>query len=153
VGGSYFIFRTSWIYGLRGKNFLLTVQRLAREREELRIVADQIGSPTWCRNIAEATAQIMFRMIVCPDLKEEASGLYHLSADGQTSWHGFAEAIASVLRKYDDLVVKHILAIATHEYPQPAERPEFSVLSNKKVYDMFSIQMPDWSEALNLCCT
>jgi dTDP-4-dehydrorhamnose reductase len=153
VGGKYLIFRTSWIYGLRGKNFLLTLQRLAREREELRIVADQLGSPTWCRNIAEATTQIISQMIVYPDLKEQAAGLYHLSADGQTSWHGFAEAIVTILRKYDDLVVKRIRTIETHEYPLPAERPAFSVLSNKKVYDMFSIHMPDWSEALNLCCT
>ena len=153
VGGRYFIFRTSWIYGLRGKNFLLTIQRLAREREELRIVADQIGCPTWCRNIADATTQTMSQMIAYPDLKEAAAGLYHLSADGQTSWHGFTEAIVAVLREYDDLVVKRIRAIETHDYPLPAERPEFSVLSNKKVNEMFGIQMPAWPVALNLCCT
>lgn len=152
VGGNYFIFRTSWIYGLRGQNFLLTLRRLAREREELRIVADQTGSPTWCRNIAEATAQIMSQALASPDLKENAAGLYHLSAQGQTSWHGFAEAIVGELRKTDDLAVKRIHAIETHEYPLPAQRPQFSVLSNKKVCDTFRIQMPDWSAALNLCC-
>jgi dTDP-4-dehydrorhamnose reductase len=152
VGGKNFIFRTSWVYGQRGKNFLITIQRLAREREELRIVADQIGSPTWCRNIAEATTQIMAKLITRPDLIEEATGLYHLSAAGQTSWHGFAEAIVASLRERDESTVKHIRAIATQDYPLPAERPAFSVLSNQKVRETFGIQMPVWSVGLNLCC-
>ncbi len=152
VGGNYFIFRTSWIYGLRGKNFLLTIQRLAREREELRIVSDQIGSPTWCRNIAEATSQIMSRLIAHSEFQDEVTGLYHLSAAGQTSWHGFAEAIVSMLREHEDLHVKRIRAIKTIDYPLPAQRPEFSVLSSQKALRTFGINIPDWRSSLATCC-
>lgn len=150
VDGKYFIFRTSWIYGLRGKNFLLTIQRLAREREELRIVADQIGAPTWCRNIAEATSQIMSQLNGQPEIQNEVTGLYHLSAAGQTSWHGFAEAIVTMLRELEDLPIKRVHEIETGDYPLPAQRPKYSVLSNDKVKRLMGIHMPPWKRALEL---
>ena len=151
IGGQYLILRTSWVYGLRGKNFLLTIQRLAREREELRIVVDQIGSPTWCRNIAEATAQIASQVLRCPELMDEATGLYHLTSAGEISWHGFAEAIFGSMVDKEKLKVKSITAIDTYSYPLPAERPQYSVLSNKKVKEVFGVYMPNWEYAIGLC--
>ena len=143
-GARYLIFRTSWVYGARGKNFLRTILRLARERDELRIVDDQIGAPTWCRAIAEATAQAL----ACAQACDAAglSGIYHLSAAGATSWCGFAKAILE--RPGHSCKV---VPIASSEYPLPARRPTNSVLSNAKLNARLGIELPDWSAALELC--
>ncbi len=143
-GARYLIFRTSWVYGARGKNFLRTILRLARERDELRIVDDQIGAPTWCRAIAEATAQAL----ACAQACDAAglSGIYHLSAAGATSWCGFAKAILE--RSGHSCKV---VPIASSEYPLPARRPTNSVLSNAKLNARLGIELPDWSAALELC--
>lgn len=147
AGIKHLILRTSWVYGVRGKNFLLTVLRLARERDELRIVADQHGSPTWCRTIADSTAHIVAQ-IHCGGLSwEEISGVYHMTAQGSTSWHGFTEAILahpSVERK------PTVTPIATSDYPLPARRPGNSVLDCQRFMETFC-GLPQWDAALRLC--
>lgn len=153
VGASYLILRTSWVYGMRGKNFLLTILRLAREREELRVVDDQIGSPTWSRMVAEATAQILARIYspLAPHSSPltELSGVYHLSAGGQTSWYGFTRAI---LRHAPYLTPNtlRIHPIPASEYPTPARRPKYSVLSNERLNHRFALNLPDWCTQLEL---
>ena len=152
AGIPYLILRTSWVYGMRGKNFLLTVKRLAAERDELRIVADQIGAPTWSRTIADTTAHIVARLqphgtSLARDEWEAASGIYHLTAQGSTSWHGFTEAIVAHPSTPKKPVVK---PITTEEYPLPARRPKNSVLSCAKLIGKFC-DLPQWDKALQLC--
>jgi len=134
----HLIFRTSWVYGLHGKNFLRTMQRLGREREELKVVADQIGAPTWSRMIAEATALALRGP--APD------GVYHLSSAGSTSWHGFAAAILAAQGWSGRL-----LAIPARDYPLPAHRPANSRLEGHKLARLLHLALPDWQTALGLC--
>lgn len=145
VGGTFLILRTSWVYAARGKNFLLTMLKLAKEREQLKIVSDQIGAPTWARLIAQATAQ----MLTDPQSKDK-SGVYHLTAAGETSWHAFAQAIF-LHSKQQGHKVPEVLPIPASEYPTPAKRPQCSVLSNGKLLQTFGIQMPRWDVGLDLC--
>jgi len=146
-GVPHLILRTSWVYGMRGKNFLLTIQRLAKERDELKIVADQIGAPTWSRMVAEASAQILAQRGA--DLGD-ISGLYHLTAAGQTSWHGFTQAIIEHSRSGEQALPR-LVPISTAEYPLPAPRPLFSLLSNNKLFKTFGIELPSWADSLALC--
>lgn len=153
-GCSYLIFRTSWVYSMRGRNFLLTVKRLAGELEELRIVADQIGAPTWARSIAESTALAVARSSGPGDFGaiREMSGIYNMTASGKTSWHGFAEAIVDRLRiSGTPMRSDRVVPIATSEYPVPAKRPACSLLDCSKLGETFGIVMPDWREQLQLC--
>lgn len=143
VGGKYFIFRTSWVYGLRGKNFLLTMLKLAKERDELQIVDDQLGAPTWSRLIAQGTAQALINDI-------DAWGTYHMSASGQTTWYGFAQAIFNVAKERN-LKTPKLKRIATKEYALPANRPAFSVLSSAKIQKELDIVHPSWEVQLGLC--
>lgn len=135
VGGRHLILRTSWVYGPRGKNFLLTILRLAKERKELRVVDDQIGAPTTSAMIAEATARILTHA--------DPHGLYHLSASGHTSWHGFAEAI---LRGAEFGIP--VIPIPSSQYPTPARRPANSLLDNTALEQRFDIRVPVWEEGL-----
>ena len=146
VGVPHLIFRTSWVYGLTGKNFLLTMLRLAQSRPELSIVNDQIGAPTWSRTIAEATAAAL-RKAQNLDRLSELSGIYHLCAGGQTSWYGFAEKILS-----NPLVAQKpaLKPIPTEDYPTPAQRPKNSVMSTAKFQQNFG-SLPSWDEALADC--
>ncbi len=152
-GADHLIFRTSWVYGLRGKNFLLTMQRLARERDKLAVVADQFGAPTWARSIAEATAQAL-ALWLAPGAtaadRQRLSGIYHMSCGGRVSWHGFAEAILQDLQNRGEKIPA-LKAISTAEYPTQAQRPANSVLSNEKLQQTFGVRMPDWQHALALC--
>jgi dTDP-4-dehydrorhamnose reductase len=144
----HFILRTSWVYGLRGSNFLKTILRVSAEREELKIVDDQIGAPTWSRMLALATTMLVTKYL---DDREEVgakSGLYHLSAGGQTSWYGFSKEILQRCHRLDRLSLK---AIPTEEYPLPATRPKYSVLANTKLESALGIFMPPWQQALALC--
>jgi dTDP-4-dehydrorhamnose reductase len=161
-GCAHVILRTTWVYDIRGKNFLRTVLRLAREKEELRMVGDQFGAPTWARGLAESTA-----VILAKSLERRAmtgswnSGLFHLTAAGQTSWAGFAQAI---LEDYEELLAwpaetgefggplkaKRVVAINTEQYQTPARRPRNSVLSNAKVKAAFGVALPDWRAQLRL---
>ena len=158
----HLILRTSWIYGMRGKNFLLTILRLAREREELSIVDDQVGAPTWSRAIAEVTGGILkhlgYGQPGFVDACAKQRGIYNLSAAGQTSWHGFAAAIladaASARPGQSDFALARVPAlkpITTEQYPLPARRPRYSVLANGKVQRAFGVVMPDWKTSLAEC--
>ena len=146
AGIPHLILRTSWVYGMRGKNFLLTMLRLAAEREELRVVADQHGAPTWSRTIADTTACLLTQARVGGAPWWDAhSGIYHLSAEGQTSWHGFTEAIVAQAG-----LNCRILPITTADYPTPARRPANSVMASDKLMRSFCT-LPDWEQALKLC--
>ncbi|MDD5175560.1 MAG: dTDP-4-dehydrorhamnose reductase [Sterolibacterium sp.] len=143
VGCRHLIFRTSWVYGLRGSNFLRTILRLSKEKEELRIVDDQFGAPTWSRMIAEATALALAH-------QTEPEGLFHLACGGAVSRHGFTKAILELTRH---LRVREPLlaAIMASDYPLPAARPHNSMLACDHLAKALAIQLPDWRDALNLC--
>jgi dTDP-4-dehydrorhamnose reductase len=162
VGAPYLIFRTSWVYGARGKNFLLTILKLAQERDELKIVDDQIGAPTWARTIAEASSQVLAQGylpqgrhpttgVVVTSFSHDASGICNLSAYGRTSWYGFTKAILE--RTGKDRIPERpaLFPITTEQYPLPARRPSNSLLSTLKIGDKFGIGMPPWETALRLC--
>ena len=146
AGGRHLIFRLCWVYGNRGANFLLTMQRLARERDEVRVVADQHGCPTWSRMIAEATAHAL-RCLHTPDDTRAVTGTYHLCASGQTTWHEFARAIIEAVPA-DRRRCREVRAITTAEYPTPARRPAYSVLDTTKLERVFGLRLPDWRESL-----
>ncbi|WP_373320966.1 dTDP-4-dehydrorhamnose reductase [Paraburkholderia flagellata] len=149
-GCSHLILRTSWVYGRRGKNFLLTMLKLGTERPELRIVADQIGAPTWSRTIADATSHIVAQGLAAHDAAwwAQRSGIYHFTASGSTSWYGFAQAIfASAL---GELAPKAV-PIPASDYPVPAKRPANSRLALGKLNQTFGLSMPAWDDALRLC--
>lgn len=148
ANGRHLIFRLCWVYGLRGRNFLLTLQRLARERERLRVVQDQFGSPTWCRPIADATSLALHIASASPD-PDALRGLYHLACSGHTSWHGFAESIVARLPESERRCTA-IDPISTPEYPTPARRPAWSVLDCTKLQRSFGIRLPPWDHTLAL---
>ena len=137
-GCRHLILRTSWVYGMRSANFLLTILRLARDRSELRVVDDQIGAPTWCRDIAAATAQLATAAAA-----GRAEGLYHLTAAGATSWCGFAREI---LRTSG--IKTPVKAIATADYPTAARRPANSLLSCAAISAHWKLELPEWRESL-----
>lgn len=149
-GTPHLIFRTSWVYGSRGHNFLLTMRRLAHQRPELRVVADQFGAPTWSRHIAEATGQIVAQLGVDRSAWTDAAGIYHLSAEGQCSWFEFASYIVDQLRGRGSAVAENVLPITTADYPTPATRPAFSVLDSRKLQDAFGVRVPHWQVGADL---
>ena len=141
-GARHAILRTAWVYAAHGRNFLLTMLRLANERDELRVVADQIGAPTPAAWIADATAEIVRRGVM-------ASGTWHLVADGETSWHGFAEAIVDEAHALGLIARKpRVVAIPTADYPTPARRPAYSVLDTTRLQRDFGVAPPDWRDGL-----
>lgn len=142
IGGAHLIFRTSWVYGLRGANFLLTMLRLAAERDELRVVADQFGVPNWSRDLAATVAAVVSKGL--PTMVERA-GLYHLSAGGATNWFDFARAIIGDVKR------PRVVPITTAEYPTPARRPAYGVLATGKFDRTFGIALPTWDDALARC--
>ena len=146
TGVPHLILRTSWVYGLHGKNFLLTMLRLAQSRDSLSIVDDQIGAPTWSHTIAEATANIV-RQFPRAEQIAELSGIYHLCASEYTSWHGFAQAIFSHPAVHQRPA---LLAITTAQYPTPARRPANSVMNTEKFRQRFG-ELPSWQAALQRC--
>lgn len=152
AGGDYLILRTTWVYAARGQNFMRTMLRLAKEREVLRIVGDQVGVPTWARFIAEATADMALQGLTKRQQGRFSSGIYNLSAAGETSWHGFASLIVGYAKQYDNLIkTKEISAIPSHEYPLPAQRPLNSCLSGAKLQRDYGMVMPAWDVAAKLC--
>lgn len=142
TGADALVLRTSWVYGLTGKNFFLTIRRLARERDELRIVADQTGTPNYARVLAQATARLVG--LGLPALRERA-GLYHFASGGATTWHGFARAIVG------DAAKPRVVAITTADYPTPARRPAYGVLATEKFQSAFGFALPGWQDALAAC--
>jgi dTDP-4-dehydrorhamnose reductase len=151
TGVDHLILRTSWVYGSRGGNFLLTMLRLMKEREALNVIDDQHGTPTWSRLIAEVTAQIVKQSLKEKQAAEFASGIYHLTSSGETTWHGFASKIAQLAAEKNDLKIKNIEKIPTSQYPTPAKRPHNSRISTQAIAARFSLTLPAWDEALALC--
>jgi dTDP-4-dehydrorhamnose reductase len=146
VGGAHLIFRLCWVYGARGQNFMLTMMRLARERETLRVVADQVGCPTWSRMIAETTTLALKQAVAARDFGA-FTGTYHLASSGVTSWHGFARAIVNLMPAADKKC-SAVEAISTPEYPTPAKRPAYSVLACDKLERAFGLRLPHWEDSL-----
>jgi dTDP-4-dehydrorhamnose reductase len=161
---AYLIFRTAWIYAREGRNFLLTILRLATEKEELRIVQDQTGAPTSSEEIAAATVKVL-EQIRKPAANvrrwPEIRGIYHMTAGGETNWYEFAKLILELAASQSRpqawlaaatrgrrLIARRIIPIATEEYPTPARRPLYSVLSSKRVNHEFAVTLPDWETQL-----
>jgi dTDP-4-dehydrorhamnose reductase len=163
-GANHLIFRTEWVYAREGRNFLLTILRLAAEREELRIVSDQIGAPTWSREIAAGTVAVLSELFSRESGLESTagvSGLYHLTAGGQTSWYDFARAILEEASRQSTsqrwfeaatgcrpIVTQRVVPISSDEYPTPARRPAYSVLSNARLKREFGVELPNWRAQL-----
>ena len=162
-GCEHLILRTSWVYGARGKNFLLTMLRLAQERDSLRVVDDQVGAPTWSRMIAEATALILARLSLLrgqgrtPPLPagkgwgEGTPPIFHLSASDSTTWHGFAQEIFRLGAEQRFCRAPRLEPIPTEQYPLPAPRPRNSRLSNDKLFGVYGIALPTWQAQLAMC--
>ena len=149
VGGNYLIFRTSWVYGPRGKNFLLTMLRLARERNSLSVVDDQIGAPTSSIELARATHTIVTGLLAGRfGSLQGCTGIYHMTCAGSTSWFGFAEAIFARAAELLGVKASELIRITTKDYPAPATRPRNSVLSNVKLHERFGVQLARWETAL-----
>lgn len=141
------VLRTSWVYGTRGKNFLRTILKLAAEKPELRIVDDQIGAPTWSRDIAQATSAIV-KQWMAADPRERAE-IYHLTASGATTWYGFAAELLRLCESLPNVNAKrtHLVPISTAEYPTPATRPKNSRLDCGKLAREFHCRLPDWRDS------
>ena len=152
-GVRHWIFRTSWVYAPRGKNFLLTILRLAREGRPLRVVSDQFGAPTSAAMLARATAQALStqaQALAVQDRQDAPppSGIYHMSAAGRTSWHGFA---CEILREFG--IADPVAAITAAEFPTPAKRPTNSLLDNGRLAASFGIRLPNWEAGLHEAAT
>jgi dTDP-4-dehydrorhamnose reductase len=147
VDGEHLILRTSWVYSLYGRNFLLTMQRLLQEKPQLRVVSDQIGAPTWATTIAIATRELIERWQAG---QRGAWGTYHLAAQGETSWFGFAQAIGEQL-KARGLPCAELLPIPSSEYPTPARRPANSRLDCSRLAREWDVHLPHWQQALIDC--
>lgn len=166
-GVLHLIFRTAWVYARRGRNFLLTILRLASEREELKIVNDQVGAPTYAGQIAATTAKVLTDLYDAGTDRQRFSefcGTYHMTAAGETTWYDFANAILdqaartpaesswlSAVTKGRALSAHRILPISTEEFRSPAKRPRYSVLSNSLLKQTFGVAMPDWRSQLFEC--
>lgn len=158
AGGSYLIFRTSWVYGARGKNFLKTILKLAAERPELKIVDDQIGAPTWSRDLADATRKIIGQLVARSESQKipigealgDRRGIYHMTAGGSVSWCGFAAAIVEEMEKrgLSKGGLAKVVPIPGREYPTPAARPHNSRLCNDRLKNAFGVTLPPWRESL-----
>jgi dTDP-4-dehydrorhamnose reductase len=154
-GAGHMVFRTSWVYGPLGKNFLLTILKLARERDRLRIVADQHGAPTWSRDLAMMTADVIAQCETAARGRElesilaDVGGVYHAAGAGETTWYGFAaEALRLQQEKEPNVRFAQIDAITTAEYPTPAKRPANSRMSCEKLAERFGWKMMDWQDSL-----
>ena len=145
-GCQHLIFRTSWVYAVRGNNFAKTMLRLAAEREQLNVIDDQIGAPTGAELLADVTAHALMQAIAQPQL----SGLYHLAAAGQTSWRGYARYVIEQARSMGTVLkVQCIEPIPTTAYPTPATRPHNSKLDTRKLRQSFALQLPDWQNGVS----
>ncbi|MDX1573279.1 MAG: dTDP-4-dehydrorhamnose reductase [Methylophaga sp.] len=142
-GCQHLIVRTSWVYDARGHNFLNTMLRLAHSKEQLAIVDDQIGAPTWSRHIADISVHLLRTATPLNN------GVYHLTASGQTSWFGFARAIFQRAGAHG-MKVPELTPIHSKDYPTPAARPANSLLNGQKLYQNFGLRLPDWQQSLSL---
>ena len=143
----HLVFRTSWVFATRGGNFAKTMLRLAQDREELNVVADQIGAPTSAELIADVTALCLYRLAHDPVLAARASGIYHLVAAGQTSWHQYARFVIGEAQRLGwqlKAVPEGVLPIPGSAYPTPARRPANSRLNTRKLQATFGVYLPPW---------
>lgn len=147
-GAAHLILRTAWLYSNRGKNFLNTMLRLAAERDELRVVNDQSGCPTYADLAAEASVRMLDGMFANGLVHQERCGLYHLCCEGVVTWQGFAKRIIE-LSGFGERV--RVVPITTAEYPTPAKRPVYSVLSNARLERVFGLRLPGWEDGLKRC--
>lgn len=145
IGGKYLIFRTSWVFDHCRKNFLTTMLKLGKEQENLRIINDQVGAPTYAPHLAAASLEILTKTLQTPNIQ---SGIYHLCNHGQTNWHEFATKIFAHATKHTPLAIKTITPIKTEDYPSPAIRPHNSKLDCNKAARIFGITMPSWQDGL-----
>jgi dTDP-4-dehydrorhamnose reductase len=153
-GCDHLILRTSWVFASRGRNFVRTMLRLAHERKELSVVDDQIGAPTWARNIADATAHIVRQAQQERRQSSFVSGIFNLTSAGETSWHGFTRAILDGAAERGLLNAERLpqlRPIPSEAYPAPAPRPKNSRLAAGKLHQRFGIILPNWQEALARC--
>lgn len=151
-GCRHFIFRTGWVYAMRGHNFAKTMLKLARQRDELKVVCDQIGAPTGAELIADVTAFCLYRLVNNQDLSGSLSGVYHLAAGGETSWHGYARWLLSEAARYGlplRVSAGQIQAISSVEFPLPAKRPANSRLDTEKLRTTFGLTLPDWQQPVS----
>ncbi|MFL6623737.1 MAG: dTDP-4-dehydrorhamnose reductase [Sulfurifustis sp.] len=149
AGCAHLIFRTSWVFGGHGNNFLKTILRLARERDRLTVVADQIGAPTPASLIADVTAHAIRRWYAAPE--RFAGGVYHLAPSGETSWHGYAQFVVANARELGAqlaLSASAVVPISTAEYPTAARRPANSRLETTKLRNYFGLTMPTWQSGV-----
>lgn len=146
AGGDWLIFRTAWVYSRHGHNFLNTMLRLAGERDRLRVVDDQTGSPTWAGAIAEGTAAVLRRVLDAGGLEPGLAGVYHMTCAGETTWFGFARRIFAELEL--DIAVE---PIRTEAFPTPAARPHYSVLDHARLRQRFGVSLPPWQAGLAAC--
>lgn len=151
-GCDYLILRTSWVYASRGENFLKTIVRLAREKEELDIISDQFGTPTWARYIADATAFLIQKKLArnVPG-GSRINNIFHLSSKGECSWYQFADLIVSELKRVDRNLNTVINSITSEQYPTKAKRPENAVLCTDKVEHEMFLHNPGWDKSVKLC--
>ena len=153
AGGAHLIFRTAWVYSNRGHNFLRTIRKLARERSELRVVADQLSTPTWARLIAETSAQILARTWQAGEPANAWSGVYNIVAGGgAVSWCDFARAIVGIeATRHPERCWPNVMEITTDQYPLVAPRPRYAVLDPSSLESRFGITVPDWHDQLVQC--
>jgi len=166
-GAAHLIFRTAWVYATHGRNFLLTILRLATEREELKIVVDQVGAPTCAVDLAQATTRILTGMIAGDKGQfpfPKVSGTYHMTAAGEATWYDFTKAILEEARRAPQnlpwlasvtkgrpLIARHVVPISKEEFRSPTRRPAYSVLSNARLKQVFGVTLPDWRTQLHQC--
>lgn len=151
-GANHLIFRTSWVYAARGNNFAKTMLRLAKEREQLSVIDDQIGAPTGAELIADVTAHAI-RATVC---KPDIAGIYHLAAGGETSWHAYAQHVFDFARRHGETLKigeTDVKAIPTSQYPTPATRPLNSRLNTEKLQTTFNLRLPEWQSGVDRMLT
>ena len=154
VGGKFLILRTSWVYSLRQGGFVPKVLEWAHSKKELRIVSDQVGSPTWARSLAVLTTLILNRAMQDENGKvwmEERTGLYHAGGEGAASRYAWAQAIIAADPRRETAMVENLLAARTEDFPTPARRPLFTALNCARLADVFGLRLPAWNEALSLC--
>jgi dTDP-4-dehydrorhamnose reductase len=148
----YLIFRTSWVFAARGTNFINTVLRLAKQRKELHIVADQVGSPTSADLIADITSLALYKLIHQEMATEPLTGTYHLAADGNTTWHGLATYVVTQALEFGSglqTVPATVQPIATSDYPLPANRPANSCFNTEKLNRTFDLKLPPWQDGID----
>jgi len=153
VDGNYLIFRTSWLYSLHTNSFVTKVLDWSRKQKVMRVVADQVGSPTWSRMLAEATAYVLAQAVSTGDINtyfKTYRGLYHLAGDGEISRYEFAKAILEYDSKIGERIVQEIQPALTSEFSTPAQRPLFSALNCDLAYSKFKIKLPPWKQTLRL---